>query len=72
MPSNQVPCDGSGRHGPVVKVLPVSGQWPMRQLALRVHFLRCGGLLNDWPFEGVLSMVAVRMASLLSTGPNTS
>ncbi|GFW32523.1 uncharacterized protein TNCV_676811 [Trichonephila clavipes] len=22
-----------------------------------VHFLRCGGLLDDWSFEGVLSMV---------------
>ncbi|GFT97675.1 hypothetical protein TNCV_275201 [Trichonephila clavipes] len=25
------------------------------QLAVRVHFLRCGGLLDDWSVEGVLN-----------------
>ncbi|GFY30557.1 uncharacterized protein TNCV_3523201 [Trichonephila clavipes] len=30
---------------PLVKMLPVSGSRPMKQLAVRVHFLRCGGLL---------------------------
>ncbi|GFW00064.1 uncharacterized protein TNCV_3568541 [Trichonephila clavipes] len=43
--------------GPIVKVLPVPGWRPMKQLAVRVHFLRCGGLLDDWSVEGVLSLV---------------
>ncbi|GFV97928.1 e3 ubiquitin-protein ligase RNF13 [Trichonephila clavipes] len=30
-----------------VKVLPVPGWRPMKQLAVRGHFLRCGGLLDD-------------------------
>ncbi|GFW45845.1 uncharacterized protein TNCV_4495651 [Trichonephila clavipes] len=46
-------------HGPLLKVLPVSGWRPMKQLAVRVHFLRCGGLLDDWSVEGVLSLVFV-------------
>ncbi|GFX80638.1 uncharacterized protein TNCV_499051 [Trichonephila clavipes] len=33
--------------GPLVKVLPVPGWRPKKQLAVSVHFLRCGGLLND-------------------------
>ncbi|GFS81086.1 e3 ubiquitin-protein ligase RNF13 [Trichonephila clavipes] len=33
--------------GPLMKVLPVPGWRPMKQLAVRVHFLRCGGLLDD-------------------------
>ncbi|GFT97613.1 e3 ubiquitin-protein ligase RNF13 [Trichonephila clavipes] len=33
--------------GSLMKVLPVPGWWPMKQSAVRVHFLRCGGLLND-------------------------
>ena len=45
--------------GPLVKVLPVPGRRPMKQLAVRVHFLRCGGLLDDWSVEGVLSLVFV-------------
>ncbi|GFU90885.1 uncharacterized protein TNCV_4922181 [Trichonephila clavipes] len=45
--------------GPPVKVLPVPGWRPMKPLAVRVHFLRCGGLLNDWSVEGVLSLVFV-------------
>ncbi|GFY09457.1 e3 ubiquitin-protein ligase RNF13 [Trichonephila clavipes] len=44
---------------PLVKVLPVPGWRPMKQLALRVHFLRCGGLLDDWSVEGVLSLIFV-------------
>ncbi|GFW84303.1 uncharacterized protein TNCV_1131721 [Trichonephila clavipes] len=55
-----------------MKVLPVPGWWPIKQLAVRVHFLRCGGLLNDWSVKGVLSLVVVQMTSLGSTGPNTS
>ncbi|GFV68622.1 uncharacterized protein TNCV_2274851 [Trichonephila clavipes] len=39
----------------------------MKQLAVRVHFLRCGGLLDDWSVEGVLSLVFVEMRSLGST-----
>ncbi|GFU23445.1 uncharacterized protein TNCV_1573921 [Trichonephila clavipes] len=42
--------------GPLVKVLPVPGWRPMKQLAIRVHFLRCGGLLDDWSVESVLSL----------------
>ncbi|GFX91564.1 e3 ubiquitin-protein ligase RNF13 [Trichonephila clavipes] len=45
--------------GPLVKVLPVTGWRSTKQLAVRVHFLRCGGLLNDWSVEGVLSLVFV-------------
>ncbi|GFT72518.1 uncharacterized protein TNCV_973841 [Trichonephila clavipes] len=44
---------------PPVKVLPVPGWQPMKQLAVRVYFLRCGGLLDDWSVEGVLSLVFV-------------
>ncbi|GFV53205.1 hypothetical protein TNCV_1065641 [Trichonephila clavipes] len=33
--------------GPSEKVLPVPGWRPMKQLAVRMHFLRCGGLLDD-------------------------
>ncbi|GFS83692.1 uncharacterized protein TNCV_610401 [Trichonephila clavipes] len=33
--------------GPLVKVLPVLGWRLMKQLEVRVHFWRCGGLLND-------------------------
>ncbi|GFS98854.1 uncharacterized protein TNCV_3528401 [Trichonephila clavipes] len=43
--------------GPLVKMLPVLGWRSM--LAVRVHFLRCGGLLDDWSIEGVLSLVFV-------------
>ncbi|GFW53476.1 uncharacterized protein TNCV_3928541 [Trichonephila clavipes] len=41
----------------LVKEVPVPGWWPMKQLAVRVHFLRCGSLLDDWSVEGVLSLV---------------
>ncbi|GFV22133.1 transposable element Tcb2 transposase [Trichonephila clavipes] len=34
-------------HEPPVRVLPVRGWRPMKQLAVRVHFLRCGGLPED-------------------------
>ncbi|GFY29479.1 uncharacterized protein TNCV_2626501 [Trichonephila clavipes] len=43
--------------GPLVKMLPVPGWRPVRQLVVRVHFLRCGGLLGDWSVQGVLSLV---------------
>ncbi|GFX14619.1 uncharacterized protein TNCV_4016171 [Trichonephila clavipes] len=33
---------------PLVKVLSVLGWWTKKQLAERVHFLRCGSLLDDW------------------------
>ncbi|GFV41586.1 e3 ubiquitin-protein ligase RNF13 [Trichonephila clavipes] len=46
-------------HGPLMKELPVPGWRLMKQLAVRVHFLRCGGLLDDWSIEGVLSLVFV-------------
>ncbi|GFV88164.1 uncharacterized protein TNCV_3243131 [Trichonephila clavipes] len=32
-------------------VLHVPGWWQMKQLAVRVHFLRCGGLQDDWSVE---------------------
>ncbi|GFW67397.1 uncharacterized protein TNCV_2596301 [Trichonephila clavipes] len=53
-------------------MLPVAGWRPMKQLAACMHFLRCGGLLDDWSVEGVLSLVFMVMTSLGSTGPNTS
>ncbi|GFV06261.1 hypothetical protein TNCV_4589201 [Trichonephila clavipes] len=37
-----------------VKVPPVLAWRPMKQLAVGVHFLRCGGLLDDWSVKGVL------------------
>ncbi|GFX24053.1 e3 ubiquitin-protein ligase RNF13 [Trichonephila clavipes] len=43
--------------GLLMKVLPVPGLRPMKQLAVRVHFLRCGGLLDDWSVKGVLSLI---------------
>ncbi|GFX89202.1 uncharacterized protein TNCV_20981 [Trichonephila clavipes] len=43
----------------LVKALSVSGWRPMKQLAVRVHFVRCSGLFNDWSVEGVLSLVFV-------------
>ncbi|GFX50176.1 uncharacterized protein TNCV_2781981 [Trichonephila clavipes] len=58
--------------GAPVKVLPVPGWRPMKLLALRVHFVRCGGLFNNWFFDCVLSLVFVYMTSLGSTGPYTS
>ncbi|GFV85564.1 uncharacterized protein TNCV_3773881 [Trichonephila clavipes] len=56
--------------GPLVKVLPVAGWRLIKQLVARVHFLRCGGLLNDWSAKGDLSVVFV--TSLGSTDPNTT
>ncbi|GFV29149.1 hypothetical protein TNCV_4601811 [Trichonephila clavipes] len=44
---------------PLMKFLPVSGRRPIKQLAVRVHFLRCGGLFDDWSVEGVMSLVFV-------------
>ncbi|GFW51001.1 hypothetical protein TNCV_3592831 [Trichonephila clavipes] len=43
----------------------------LRNTAVRVQFLKCGGLLDDWSVEGVLSLVSVRMTSLGLTGPDT-
>ncbi|GFW83765.1 hypothetical protein TNCV_668781 [Trichonephila clavipes] len=43
----------------------------MKQLAVRVNFLRFSGLLDDWSAESVLSLVFVFMTSLGSTGLNT-
>ncbi|GFV30321.1 uncharacterized protein TNCV_97961 [Trichonephila clavipes] len=55
-----------------MKVLHLPRWRPMKQLAVRVHFFRCGGLLDDWSVANVLSLVFVKMTSLRSTGPNTS
>ncbi|GFV28740.1 uncharacterized protein TNCV_3986901 [Trichonephila clavipes] len=46
------------KQGLEVKVLPVSGHRPMRQLAQRVRVVRCDGLLDDWSVEGVLSLIS--------------
>ncbi|GFW13444.1 e3 ubiquitin-protein ligase RNF13 [Trichonephila clavipes] len=45
--------------GPLMKILPVPGWRPMKQLAVRAHFLRRGRLLNDWSVVGVLSLIFV-------------
>ncbi|GFV73442.1 uncharacterized protein TNCV_3389581 [Trichonephila clavipes] len=50
--------------GPLMKVLPVPGWRPIKQLAVRMHFLRCGGLLDDWSVEGVLSLVFALMTPI--------
>ncbi|GFU82559.1 uncharacterized protein TNCV_4154291 [Trichonephila clavipes] len=44
---------------PLVKVLHVPRWRLMKQLAVRVHLLRCGCLLDEWSVEGVLSLVNV-------------
>ncbi|GFU57048.1 hypothetical protein TNCV_1779151 [Trichonephila clavipes] len=51
---------------------PVPRWQPMKQVAVRVEFLPCGGLLKDWSVEGDLSLVFVYMTSLGFTAPNTS
>ncbi|GFT44073.1 hypothetical protein TNCV_3125111 [Trichonephila clavipes] len=45
--------------GSVMKVLLVSGQYPMRQLAVRARVVLCDGLLDDWSVDDVLSLVTV-------------
>ncbi|GFX34472.1 hypothetical protein TNCV_3657101 [Trichonephila clavipes] len=37
----------------------------------RAFLVRCGGLLDDWSVDGVLSLVFMLMTSLVSTGANT-
>ncbi|GFU25511.1 uncharacterized protein TNCV_3621111 [Trichonephila clavipes] len=46
-------------HGSLLKVLPVPVWRLMKQLAVSGHFLRYGGLLDDWSAEGVLRLVFV-------------
>ncbi|PRD23229.1 UNVERIFIED_CONTAM: hypothetical protein NCL1_46977 [Trichonephila clavipes] len=53
---SQASSYSSRRAGALLKVLPVPGWQSMKQLALCVHFLRCGGLLDDWSLEGNLSL----------------
>ncbi|GFY04271.1 e3 ubiquitin-protein ligase RNF13 [Trichonephila clavipes] len=45
--------------GLLMKVLNVPGWLPIKQLAVRVHFLRCSGLLDDWSVEDIRSRVFV-------------
>ncbi|GFX65698.1 uncharacterized protein TNCV_4093901 [Trichonephila clavipes] len=45
-------------HEPLVKVLPVPGWRPMKQLDVLMHFLRCIGS-RQLVCEGVLSLVFV-------------
>ncbi|GFV76400.1 uncharacterized protein TNCV_4546241 [Trichonephila clavipes] len=40
--------------GPLMNELHVPEWRPMKQLAVHVHFLQCGGLLNDLSVKGVL------------------
>ncbi|GFT34061.1 hypothetical protein TNCV_4385041 [Trichonephila clavipes] len=47
-PSSRRLCMVQKDTGALVKVLPVTGWRPMKQLAERVHFVRCHGLLDDW------------------------
>ncbi|GFX95556.1 hypothetical protein TNCV_4825711 [Trichonephila clavipes] len=42
--------------GSLMKVIPAPGWRPIKQLAVRVHFLQCGGILDDW---SVLSLVFI-------------
>ncbi|GFV72185.1 hypothetical protein TNCV_3278401 [Trichonephila clavipes] len=42
--------------GPLVKVLLVPGSRSMKQLAVRVHFLRCNGLLHEWFVKSLIFM----------------
>ncbi|GFV54612.1 e3 ubiquitin-protein ligase RNF13 [Trichonephila clavipes] len=44
-------------HGSLMKVLLVPEWRPMKQLAVRMHLLQCSGLLDDWPVDGVLSLI---------------
>ncbi|GFT98180.1 uncharacterized protein TNCV_789841 [Trichonephila clavipes] len=37
----------------------VPGWWLMKQLAVHVHFLQCGGHFDDWSVEGVPRLVFV-------------
>ncbi|GFV76159.1 uncharacterized protein TNCV_4672481 [Trichonephila clavipes] len=69
---SQVPLYGSRRQELLVKVLPVPGWQLLKQLAARVHFLRCSSLLDCWSVESILSLVFMLMTSLGSTGTNTS
>ncbi|GFW86405.1 hypothetical protein TNCV_4331891 [Trichonephila clavipes] len=59
-------------HGPILMVLPVSRPQSIRLLALRMRVLLSVGLFGDWFEDGVLCLVAIYMASLVSPGPNTS
>ncbi|GFW63380.1 e3 ubiquitin-protein ligase RNF13 [Trichonephila clavipes] len=45
--------------GPLVKALPVPGRQSKKQLAILLHFLQNGRLLNDWSDKSVLSRVFV-------------
>ncbi|GFX66087.1 e3 ubiquitin-protein ligase RNF13 [Trichonephila clavipes] len=45
--------------GSLMKVLPEPGWWSMKQLAVLVHLLRSGGLLDDWSLKNVLSLFFV-------------
>ncbi|GFV53576.1 hypothetical protein TNCV_1177721 [Trichonephila clavipes] len=45
--------------GSLLKVLPVPGRWPMKQLAVLVRFALSSDLLDDWSVKGILSMVFV-------------
>ncbi|GFV27418.1 uncharacterized protein TNCV_3796121 [Trichonephila clavipes] len=44
---------------PLVKELTVPGWWQLKHFTVDVHFLRCGGFLDDWSVECDLSLVFV-------------
>ncbi|GFX51429.1 uncharacterized protein TNCV_3103621 [Trichonephila clavipes] len=54
------------------EMLPMPGWQLMNHLAVHVHFLRCGDIIDDWSVKGVLSLVFEYMTSLGSSGPTTS
>ncbi|GFV87918.1 uncharacterized protein TNCV_781991 [Trichonephila clavipes] len=58
--------------GPPVKLLSMPGWRPMKQLAVRVNFIRYGVILDYWSVEGILSLVSVYVTSLGSIGLNTA
>ncbi|GFX56490.1 hypothetical protein TNCV_74361 [Trichonephila clavipes] len=59
VPSSVASLQLEKTQGPLVKKLSGSEWRSMKQLAVRVHFVRCGGLLDDWSTESVLSFVFV-------------
>ncbi|GFX50443.1 hypothetical protein TNCV_770151 [Trichonephila clavipes] len=48
--------------GPLMKVLNLPGRRLMKQLAVRVHFSRCGGLLDNWENDVKRPLLAIRDA----------
>ncbi|GFV20214.1 e3 ubiquitin-protein ligase RNF13 [Trichonephila clavipes] len=45
--------------GRLIKELPLPVWRQMKQMSVRMHFLRCDGLLNDWSVEAIVGLVLV-------------